>query len=58
METRFAVDHAETEKKKRPTRRLEKAAGSADSVFYEKLQADDPEADCKSALFITLFLRH
>lgn len=47
VETRFAPAEKETQKSKKPTKRLDKAAGSAESVFHKTLLEADPEGDCK-----------
>ena len=48
VEQRFDVNSGEQEKKsKKPTRRLEKAAAATESVFLQKLSAEDPEGDCE-----------
>ncbi|KAF7796706.1 hypothetical protein EIP86_007889 [Pleurotus ostreatoroseus] len=46
VEHRFDVAQAEEEKKsKKSTRRLEKAAASSESVFYQKLTAEDEDGN-------------
>ena len=49
VEQRFDVSQAEKESKKttKSTKRLEKGAASSQSVFYQKMAAEDPEGDCK-----------
>ncbi|EIN07245.1 Utp21-domain-containing protein [Punctularia strigosozonata HHB-11173 SS5] len=42
VEHRFAIEKPEAAEKK-PTRRLEKAAAQSESIFYKKLEAEDPE---------------
>ena len=51
VESRFAIQEAqkqEAEKDKKQTRRLQKAAGSSESIFHKKLAAADPDGDCES----------
>jgi U3 small nucleolar RNA-associated protein 21 len=47
VETRFAPTEKETQKQKKPTKRLDKASGGAESVFHTLLSEADPEGDCK-----------
>ncbi|KAL6305314.1 Utp21-domain-containing protein [Sparassis latifolia] len=44
VEPRFAVETKQNESKK-PTKRLQKAAASSESVFYQKLAAEDSNGD-------------
>lgn len=46
VEQRFDLTQAEKEKK--TSKRLERAAAGSESVFMQKLQAEDREGDCKS----------
>ncbi|KAF7778503.1 hypothetical protein Agabi119p4_2848 [Agaricus bisporus var. burnettii] len=45
VETRFAPAEKETQQPKKTTKRLDKAAGSAESVFHKTLLEADPEGD-------------
>ncbi|KAG6908774.1 hypothetical protein DXG01_003386 [Tephrocybe rancida] len=45
VETRFAPAEAKTLDPKKPTRRLERVAGSLESTFYQKLMADARDGD-------------
>lgn len=48
VDHRFDVSQAEQEKKtSKPTRRLERAAGASESVFFRKLQEEDQGGDCE-----------
>lgn len=44
---RFDTSDAKTADPKKPTRRLEKVAGSLESTFYKKLMADAKDGDCE-----------
>lgn len=46
VEHRFAVESPQ-EPKQKTSKRLEKAAGSSESVFYRKLEAENPSGDCE-----------
>ena len=49
VEHRFDVEQATKDKKStKPSNRLQKAAASSESVFYQKLAAEDAAGDCKS----------
>ncbi|KAL4246072.1 Utp21-domain-containing protein [Abortiporus biennis] len=48
VEQRFVIEQTDKEKekaKKKPTRRLEKAAASSESIFYKKLESEDPSGN-------------
>lgn len=47
VEHRFDVTQAEQEKKsKKSTKRFDNAAGSSESVFYQKLVAEEQDGNC------------
>lgn len=45
VETRFAPPPKESEKEKKSTRRLDKTFAETESIFYQKLEADDAQGD-------------
>lgn len=47
VETRFTPAERQTQETKKPTRRLDKAAVNAESVFHKKLMEEDCNGDCE-----------
>ena len=47
VETRFAPTEKQAQETKKPTRRLDKAAGNAESVFHKTLMEEDRNGDCE-----------
>jgi U3 small nucleolar RNA-associated protein 21 len=58
VETRFALTEQDTQKQKKPTKRLDKASSNAGSVFHTLLSEADPEGDCKSYLNLSGKVRY
>lgn len=55
VEPRFAVEQTK-EQPQKSTRRLDKAAAEAESIFYKTLSEDDKDGDCQSFLIYLLYL--
>ena len=55
VEHRFDLEQVEKEKKTtaKPTRRLEKAAATSESVFLTKLKEEDENGNCRSSHYLT-----
>ncbi len=47
VETRFAPAEKQTQETKNPTRRLDKAAANAESVFHKRLMEGDRNGECE-----------
>jgi U3 small nucleolar RNA-associated protein 21 len=47
VETRFAPTEKDTQKQEKPTKRLDRSSGGAESVIHTPLSEADSEGDCK-----------